>query len=245
MRGAGNSAANKSLLISLLSSGIVLVLLSIAFSRLPGLGTQFVVISVVLFAIAGLSLAVLARRRLDLPKFGPANAVTLLRVALTAMLSALLFVPVSDAALWFCIGVATCTLLLDGVDGGLARRFSTQSRFGARFDMEVDAALIMVLALLAWHFERAGVWVLTAGLLRYVFVAAAVVLPWLRAPLPPSQRRKTVCILQSTLLLVCMGPIVAAALAPWIAASGVALLGWSFALDVVWLYTRRSAGTGE
>jgi phosphatidylglycerophosphate synthase len=155
------------------------------------------------------------------------------------MLSALVLTPVSAASLWFCIVTATCALLLDGVDGTLARRAGISSRFGARFDMEVDALLIGVLALLAWHFERAGVWVLAAGLLRYAFVAAAWVIPWLRASLPPSLRRKTICIVQSTALLICMGPIVPQELAPWAAAAGVALLAYSFAVDVFWLYGHR------
>ena len=43
------------------------------------------------------------------------------------------------------------TVLLDGVDGRLARKYGASSRFGARFDMEVDAVLICVLALLAWR----------------------------------------------------------------------------------------------
>jgi phosphatidylglycerophosphate synthase len=194
-----------------------------------------------LFMVAVLPLVLLARRHLDLPSFGPANAVTLLRLALTAMLSALLFVPVSDAALWFCIGVATCTLLLDGVDGRLARRLAAQSRFGARFDMEVDAVLVLVLALLTWHFDRAGIWVLAAGALRYLFVAAATALPWLRAQLPSSLRRKTICIVQSTTLLICLGPIIPIELAHWVAAAGVALLSWSFATDTVWLYRQRNS----
>ena len=37
-------------------------------------------------------------------------------------------------------------LLLDAVDGGVARRTGTVSGFGARFDMEVDAFLILVLS---------------------------------------------------------------------------------------------------
>ena len=50
------------------------------------------------------------------------------------------------------------------------------SAFGARFDMEVDALLIQVLAVLAWQWDKAGPWVLMSGLLRYVFVAAGWVL---------------------------------------------------------------------
>jgi phosphatidylglycerophosphate synthase len=220
-------------------TGVVLALLAAAFSRLPGLGIEFVAASIGLFAAACVLLLFLALRHLDAKRFGAANGVTLLRLALTAMLSALLLARVETALLWLCIGVATAVLLLDGVDGKLARRYGMSSRFGARFDMEVDALLILVLALLAWHFERAGIWVLFAGLLRYMFVGAAAVIPWMRATLPPSLRRKTVCIVQSAALLVCMGPIIPAELGIWVAAAGVALLAWSFAVDVFWLYARH------
>jgi phosphatidylglycerophosphate synthase len=232
----------KSLLFNLLLSCVVLAFLSAAASPLPGLGSEFVTVSLGLFAAASVPLLILGARHLDRADFGAANGVTLLRLALTAMLCALLLAPAETAVLWLCIAVATVALLLDGLDGTLARRFAMSSRFGARFDMEVDALLICVLALLAWHFERAGVWVLTAGLLRYVFVAAALVLPWMRVALPPSLRRKTICIVQSTTLLICMGPIVPSELAPWIAAVGVGLLAWSFAVDVLWLHARYRAG---
>ena len=65
------------------------------------------------------------------------------------------------------MALATVVAVLDGIDGWLARRTGMASDFGARFDMETDAALIMVLALLAWQFGKAGVWVLASGLLRY------------------------------------------------------------------------------
>ena len=37
---------------------------------------------------------------------------------------------------------------------------------------------------------------LLSGLLRYAFVAAGWLWPWLRAPLPPSRRRQTICVVQ-------------------------------------------------
>jgi phosphatidylglycerophosphate synthase len=239
MQGAGNQTATRSLLSNLLFSGSAIVSLSIVSSSLPGFGPDFVFATISAFAVAVVPLVVLAWRHLDAPSFGAANTVTLLRLALTAMLSALLLTPASVASLWFCIATATCALLLDGLDGRLARRNDTESRFGARFDMEVDALLILVLALLAWHFGRAGIWVLLAGLLRYAFVLAAYVMPWMRATLPPSTRRKAACIIQSAALLVCMGPIVPEQLAPWIAAAGVGLLVYSFTVDIVWLHARN------
>ena len=45
---------------------------------------------------------------------------------------------------------------LDGVDGWLARRRGMSSAFGARFDMEIDALLVQVLAILVWRYGKAA-----------------------------------------------------------------------------------------
>ena len=76
-------------------------------------------------------------------------------------------------------------IALDGVDGWLARRTGMVSAFGARFDMEVDALLIQVLAILAWQHGKAGAWILASGLLRYLFVAAGWVWTWMRSQRDP------------------------------------------------------------
>jgi phosphatidylglycerophosphate synthase len=107
-------------------------------------------------------------------------------------LLALLGSPPSVVLAWSIVVLALIALVLDGVDGRVARRRGEASAFGARFDMETDALLILVLAALAWSLGKAGAWILLAGALRYLFVAAGFVLPWLRAELPPSRRRQTV-----------------------------------------------------
>jgi phosphatidylglycerophosphate synthase len=127
------------------------------------------------------------------------------------------------------------------VDGWLARRSSLSSAFGARFDMETDALLILVLSALAWRWDRAGVWVLACGLMRYAFVAAAWVWPWLARPLPPSVRRKFVAVVQMVGLAIVVAPIVRPPLGAWLAGATLAVLVWSFAVDVTWLTVRRSA----
>ena len=55
----------------------------------------------------------------------------------------------------------TVALLLDWVDGQVARRTHTESAFGARFDMEVDAFLILVLSV--YVASTTGWWVLIIG----------------------------------------------------------------------------------
>ncbi|MFH7468205.1 CDP-alcohol phosphatidyltransferase family protein, partial [Pseudomonas syringae group genomosp. 7] len=77
-----------------------------------------------------------------------------------------------------------------GVDGWLARRSGLVSRFGARFDMEVDAALALILSLHLLAGTAVGAEALVLGLARYAFVAAGLAWPWLSADLPPTDRRK-------------------------------------------------------
>jgi len=127
---------------------------------------------------------------------------------------------------------ATLTALLDAADGPLARRSGQSSEFGARFDMETDAAFTLVLCALVLQAGQAGPWVLAAGLMRYAFVVAARLLPWLAGALPPSRRRQTVCVVQITTLIVCLGPIVPPSVAAALAAASVGLLAVSFAIDI-------------
>ena len=173
------------------------------------------------------------------PRFGPANLVTSVRLALVALVAAALGEPYTAPLAWGVVAIAMLITGLDGVDGWLARRSAMESAFGARFDMETDALLILALSALAWRWERAGAWVLACGLMRYAFVAAAWAWPWLERPLPPSQRRKVVCVVQIVGLAVIAAPVVRPPLSAWLAAATLVMLTWSFAVDVVWLGSMR------
>lgn len=172
---------------------------------------------------------------------GPANWVTLGRATLVISVAALIPQPeiLHDIGYWWIIGVATVAMVLDGVDGRVARRTRTTTAFGARFDMELDSLLMIVLAVLVWRSGRVGPWVILLGLPRYLFVGAGWLLPWMRAPLPERVRRKAGCVVQGVALLVCLGPIVPPDLAPPVALMTLVLLGASFAIDIVWLFQTR------
>jgi phosphatidylglycerophosphate synthase len=132
------------------------------------------------------------------------------------------------------------TMLLDGVDGYLARRNKMESTFGARFDMETDAILILALSLLTWQHGKAGVWILLAGLLRYLFVAATWIVPRMQRPLPSSRRRQVVCVVQIVGLSLVVLPRISPPASVWISGLLLALLVWSFAVDIIWLCRSRS-----
>ena len=102
---------------------------------------------------------------------GPANLVTSLRAVLSCGVAALVALSLRrarspSAAL---VVLSTVALALDWVDGQVARRTHTESAFGARFDMEVDAFLILVLSV--YVASSIGVWVLAIGLARYLLLA--------------------------------------------------------------------------
>lgn len=142
-------------------------------------------------------------------------------------------------SLWLYGWIALLALILDGVDGKVARATGSQSDFGARFDMELDALFILGLSVAVLALGKAGPWVLALGLIRYAFVIATHFLDWLNAPLPESFRRKTVCVWQIVTLLVAVLPPVNALFASITLATALALLVWSFFLDIHWLYQRR------
>jgi phosphatidylglycerophosphate synthase len=176
-------------------------------------------------------------------RLGLCNLVTLVRAALAATLAGLLAAPQAlahPATAWAAVGVATIALMLDGVDGIAAHRSGLASSFGARFDMEVDALLALTLSLLALQAGKAGPWVLALGTMRYAFVVATWIWPWLGGPLPERFRRKTICVIQIGALIALIAPVVTPPLSTGIAATVMALVAWSFAVDILWLRRRRA-----
>lgn len=170
------------------------------------------------------------------PRFGSANSLTMLRAMMMALAAGLVGEERSSSLLWPAIGIVTAVAVLDGVDGWLARRSGMASAFGARFDMETDAALILVISILVWQYGKAGAWVLTCGLLRYVFVAAGWLLPWLARPLRSTWRGKSVAVVQYIGLGIALAPIIPPRLSTGVSAATLAALVWSFAIDVRWLH---------
>jgi phosphatidylglycerophosphate synthase len=200
-------------------------------------------VSVGLFALVTVLAFRSATRAYPHDRLGLCNTVTLMRAALAAAVAAPLAVPgvltAQPALAWAVLAVATVALALDGVDGWLARRSGLSSEFGARFDMEVDALLALILAALALSTGKVGPWVLALGSMRYAFVAAGLLLPWLNAPLPQRFRRKLVCVVQIAVLIALLAPVVTPAVAGLLAAAATLMLAWSFAADVLWLARRR------
>ena len=221
-----------------LAWGFVLVtLLCLATDWLAGPPALFYLLAVALYlCVCGL----VSRAWPENRDFGWANRATLLRSCLVIVLVALApFAEHLTDNLWLYGWMALLALILDGVDGKVARATGSESDFGARFDMEMDALFILGLSIAVLALGKAGIWVLALGLIRYAFVAAGHFADWLNAPLPDSFRRKTVCVWQIVTLLVAVLPPINSLFASTTLATALALLVWSFFVDIHWLYQRR------
>ena len=214
-----------------LTVGVIAELCTLQFA----FGPAYLAKAVAVFAAgAAIVLAGLPRHH-PFGSFGAANQVTLARGVLIALLVALIGERSDTGSPLLVVVLATTVAVLDGVDGWLARRTGMSSAFGARFDMELDAVLIMALAVLAWLFGKAGAWVLCGGLLRYAFMAAGQLFPWMRSPLPPSERRRVIAVVQMVALIVTVAPMIPVGLSVPVALIGLVAVTLSFLLDTVWL----------
>jgi phosphatidylglycerophosphate synthase len=199
----------------------------------------------------GLALAAAAAARSQgVDTLGPADLVTVTRAALACGVAALVAesltssptgaaAPVAgtfshSTAVRALVTLAVVALVLDLVDGRMARWTGTASAFGARLDGEADAFLMLVLSVQVARTH--GAWVLAMGAARYVFAVAGWVLPRMRASLPPRWWRKVVTAVAGTGLVFAAageGPV---ALSSTALVVGALLLAESFGRDVVWLW---------
>jgi phosphatidylglycerophosphate synthase len=173
---------------------------------------------------------------------GPADRVTLGRTVLIggcATIAVLALAHDLPDRPWWLLALVVPALALDGVDGFVARRTGTSSAAGARLDMEMDAALLLVLSTVA--ILSLGWWALAIGGMRYVFVAAAYFRPQLSGPLAFSQFRRVVAAVQGVSLAIALAPVTPLPLARGVVATALVLLLVSFGRDVLTLERAHTA----
>ncbi len=176
-------------------------------------------------------------RQRETTRFGAANVVTAVRSTLVGVISGIVVSSfVAPMPVGLLVALVVPALLLDAVDGWVARRTNSASELGARFDMEVDAFLLLVLS--AYVAQTLGVWVLAIGVMRYAFVAAGWIFPWFRRQLPFRYWRKVVTAVQGIALTIAATGFLPV-LDVLVVAIALALLIESFGRDVVWLVARR------
>lgn len=160
--------------------------------------------------------------------FGAANTVTLLRLLLIGMLAL--------AGQQTRGEIASVTMFavfaLDGLDGWLARSRQLASAFGARFDMECDALLVLVGSLLLYLRARLPAFILAPGALRYAYVLAITWLPGRGREQPRSLVGRYVFAVMVLSMCASLWPF-----EPWhrpVALLATLLIAYSFGRSVYW-----------
>src|SRR5829696_1185193 len=205
------------------------------------LGWQLGWLSASVATFGFLVLSALITRHSRTRSFGKADVVTLVRGVGVCFLAGLTLQALAGGlaapGVLIMIIIGTLCLTLDGVDGRVARARGETSAFGARFDVETDAALLVVLSVAVAALGIAGWWVLAIPAMRYGYVAASLVVPALRTPLPYRFSAKVIAVMQAVTLLA----VLTYGLTPgehWVATAflvaALALLCWSFGSSVVW-----------
>lgn len=190
-----------------------------------------------LAVLFGLSPTLVAAATLHPRAPGPvttADLLTMLRLLGAGVLAAATVLSLAgglSSRSWVLAVLIGAALASDAADGQVARRTGTAGPIGARIDMEADAALVMVLSVLAA--SVVGPWVLAIGLMRYAYVAASWVRPALRRPLAYSLLRRAIGALQGISLVTAVVPVIPVPVSMAILALSLGLLVVSFGRDVI------------
>lgn len=96
---------------------------------------------------------------------GYANWVSIIRLV-TIIIVFIFYESIDEQVLFYIFLVA---ILLDGLDGFLARKFGHVSQFGGVLDMETDALLVLILSWIHVDMQSIGWWLLIPGGFRYIY----------------------------------------------------------------------------
>ena len=226
----------------MLTGLITQVALLTALAGTVGLGVAGGLVGLA-YGVATAGLLSRALRRCGAAVLGPADLVTSGRSVLVGGIAALVAqsfvgrVPVGPLT-----ALAVVALVLDSVDGRVARYTGTASAVGARFDMEVDSVLVLLLSV--YVARSLGIWVLAIGSVRYAYWVAGRALPWLRAPAPPRYWCKVVAAAQGTVLVTAAAGVLPRTVAVLALLVVAALLAESFGRGAWWLWRNHRAGAG-
>jgi phosphatidylglycerophosphate synthase len=205
------------------------------------LGWQLSWLSASTAAFCFLVLAALVARHSRARSFGIADVVTLSRGLGVCFLAGLALQALAGGlarhGVLTMIIMGTLCLTLDGVDGRVARARGEASAFGARFDVEIDAAMLVVLSVAVAALGIAGWWVLVIGAMRYGYIATSLVVPALRTPLPYRYSTKVIAVVQSVVLLAALAFRLTHGehwLSDTLLLAALGALCWSFGRSVIW-----------
>lgn len=165
---------------------------------------------------------------------GYANIVTITRLCIIIG-SMILSEHLSDLQLFLILLVA---ILMDGLDGVLARIFNQTSKFGEVLDMEGDAFLVAALSIYHVNHGTAPVWILLPGFMRFSFGLLNSFIPNEFKEFTSKKFRATIAVVFFFSLVLPF--IVPQPISTWILQIAGALILLSFGLSLIGLFARSN-----
>ncbi len=232
--------------------GCILVLAILSALSMAVLGWRGAVTALAGYALMTLFIMLGLVRHAHPSRFGLANTITLTRAGLTALLFGFAgewffggLPAFSPGLRWALAGVASLILVLDGLDGRVARRNGMASPFGARFDMEADTLFMLAVYVLAVAGSAVDAWIMACGSVRYAFVVTGLFITRLNAPFRPTLRGKAIYVAQAAAPIIALMPICPSFLACLLCAAAFLLVLYSFAVDSLWLLRHAPESGGQ
>ncbi len=207
---------------------------------LGGLGLSYAAKAIGAYAGFGLAVATALFRDPPGTTLGAANRVTLLRAGLACLFAGLVgegALALGGLAIPLVVGTVAF-LVLDGVDGWLARRRGEVSDFGRLLDHETDALFLLILSVLVYQTANVGPWIMAAGLLHYIYLGVRAAWPRLRVDLPAARRGPAIGLGAMLGLLACLSLDLQAEVARAVAAGVVGALIWSISIDAFQMWRK-------
>jgi phosphatidylglycerophosphate synthase len=163
--------------------------------------------------------------------FGLGNGVTALRFVVASSVGL-----VPDAVPTWVLGLVVFGVFaLDGLDGWVAKRRGETSEFGAHFDMETDAYFVLLIGIELMTRGRYGAWVLSAGLLRYVYLLTLALVPARRGGIPRYAFGRHA--FTGLMLALTLGMVLGEPFGTIVTLVGCGLVAASFAHSFYWSYS--------
>ncbi|GAB4559109.1 MAG: hypothetical protein Kow0047_04760 [Anaerolineae bacterium] len=158
---------------------------------------------------------------------GAANALTLARGAIIALLAGIVVLPWPAAGYlaWLPGGLYALAVALDHLDGRVARGTHRVTELGAILDIEFDGLGMLVVTVLTVRLGRLPPWYVVTGLAYYLFWWSVTIRRRRGHPtydLPPSRHRRVLASVQMGFMVV--------ALMPWPPTPVVSLVGSALAV---------------
>jgi phosphatidylglycerophosphate synthase len=96
---------------------------------------------------------------------GKANKITLFRILFLITLCFYWDI----VSIYILEGIFVLNVILDVLDGYIARKFNEESDLGMIIDLEADAFFVILACFIFYYIEMIGFWILIPGVLRYLY----------------------------------------------------------------------------